>query len=222
MRKHILALASSVAIALLGSGLEAGAQMGPGSGGWHDHEGGGYGRDWRDQRGGGYGSRWHDEQSGRYGRGRGDDGGGVGNRRGPGREFGRDQRGGGMMGRGMMSRDMMGRGGGGGSGMAGAGMMGPAMMRMMLTLMDTDGDGTVSLTEFQAAHERMFKAMDADKDGRLTLREVQAFFQDQGGIMAPEYRTGATRGGQPGRATQHHIDATGQQTADRAWSTRPG
>jgi Ca2+-binding EF-hand superfamily protein len=45
-------------------------------------------------------------------------------------------------------------------------MMGPAMMRMMLTLMDTDGDGTVSLSEFQAAHERMFKAMDGDKDGR--------------------------------------------------------
>ena len=50
-------------------------------------------------------------------------------------------------------------------------MMGPAMMRMMLTLMDTDGHGTVSLSEFQAAHERMFKAMDGDKDGRLTLRD---------------------------------------------------
>jgi len=82
----------------------------------------------------------------------------------------------------MMSRDM-----GRGSGMAGAGMMAPAMMRMMLTLMDADGDGTVSLTEFQAAHERMFKAMDADKDGRLTLREVQAFFQG-GETMQPMSR----------------------------------
>jgi hypothetical protein len=53
MRKHILALASSVAVALVGSGLHAMAQMGPGYGGWHDQEGGGYGRDWRDQRGGG-------------------------------------------------------------------------------------------------------------------------------------------------------------------------
>jgi len=89
----------------------------------------------------------------------------------------------------MMSRQMMGGGSGSGmmgSGMAGSGMMGPAMMRMMLTLMDTDGDGAVSLSEFQAAHERMFKAMDADKDGRLTVREVQAFFQGQGGIMAPD------------------------------------
>jgi hypothetical protein len=59
-----------------------------------------------------------------------------------------------MMGRGMR-----------GPGQMGAGMMGPAMMRMMLVLMDTDGDGTVSLSEFQAAHERMFKALDANKDG---------------------------------------------------------
>jgi len=41
--------------------------------------------------------------------------------------------------------------------------------------MDADGDGTISLQEFQAAHERIFKAMDANKDGRLTLEEIQAF-----------------------------------------------
>jgi Ca2+-binding EF-hand superfamily protein len=62
------------------------------------------------------------------------------------------------------------------------------MMRMMLTLMDTDGDGAVSLSEFQAAHERMFKAMDADKDGRLTLKEMQAFFQGQGETVQPMTR----------------------------------
>jgi Ca2+-binding EF-hand superfamily protein len=67
-------------------------------------------------------------------------------------------------------------------------MMGPAMMRMMLVLMDTDGDGTVSLSEFQAAHERIFKALDANKDGRLTLQEMQAFFQGQNGMMAPDSR----------------------------------
>jgi Ca2+-binding EF-hand superfamily protein len=54
-------------------------------------------------------------------------------------------------------------------------MMGPGMMRMMLVLMDTDGDGAVSLSEFQAAHERMFKAMDADKDGKLTIQEARQF-----------------------------------------------
>jgi len=45
------------------------------------------------------------------------------------------------------------------------------MMRMLFAMMDSDGDGTVSLQEFQAAHERIFKAMDANKDGRLTVDE---------------------------------------------------
>jgi hypothetical protein len=75
--------------------------------------------------------------------------------------------GGGMMGRGMMSRGMMGRG-----------MMGhPIMLRMMFALMDGDGDGTISLPEFQAAHERIFKAVDSNKDGQLTQEELQAFMQ---------------------------------------------
>jgi hypothetical protein len=71
------------------------------------------------------------------------------------------------LGRGM---GMMGRGG----------MMGVhsgMMMRMLFAMMDSDGDGTVSLQEFQAAHERIFKAMDANKDGVLTLEEIQAFMQ---------------------------------------------
>jgi Ca2+-binding EF-hand superfamily protein len=44
---------------------------------------------------------------------------------------------GGMMGRGLMGGGMMGRGAG---------------MRLIFALMDSDGDGTVSLQEFQAAH----------------------------------------------------------------------
>ena len=73
----------------------------------------------------------------------------------------------GMMGCGMMGHGMMGHGG----------MMGPFAMRIIFALMDSDGDGTISLQEFQAAHERIFKAMDANKDGRLTLEEMQAFMQ---------------------------------------------
>ena len=77
---------------------------------------------------------------------------------------------GGMMGHGMMEGRMMGRG------MMGGSAMGPPfMMRMMFALMDADGDGTISLQEFQAAHERLFKAMDSNKDGKLTLEEMQTF-----------------------------------------------
>jgi Ca2+-binding EF-hand superfamily protein len=72
-----------------------------------------------------------------------------------------------MMGHGMM-----------GHGMMGGGAMGPPiMLRIMFALMDGDGDGTVSLQEFQVAHERIFKAMDSNKDGQLTLEEMQAFMQ---------------------------------------------
>ncbi len=88
-----------------------------------------------------------------------------------------DHEGRGMMGQGgMMGRGMMGQGG-----MMGRRMMEPMgpvmMMRIIFSLMDSDGDGTISLPEFQAAHERIFKAMDANKDGRLTQEEMQAFMQ---------------------------------------------
>ena len=71
---------------------------------------------------------------------------------------------GGMMGRGMMGRGMMGRG-----------MMSPMAMRIIFSLMDANGDGKLSLEEFQAAHERIFKAMDTDHDGTVTFEEMQAF-----------------------------------------------
>ena len=76
------------------------------------------------------------------------------------------QEGSGMMGGGMVGRGMM-----------GGGAMGPppVMLRIMFALIDTDGDGTIELQEFQAAHERIFKAMDTNKDGKLTLEEMQAF-----------------------------------------------
>jgi hypothetical protein len=61
-------------------------------------------------------------------------------------------------------------------------MMGPGragMMRMMIVMLDTDGDGMLSLEEVQAVHARMFKAMDVNKDGRLTAEEMQRFMQGQ-------------------------------------------
>ena len=90
-----------------------------------------------------------------------------------------------MMGQGgMMGCGMTGRGGMiGGGGMIGHG----AAMRFIFALMDSDGDGTVSLQEFQAAHEKIFKAMDTDKDGTLTLEEIQAFMRGTG-KSAPKER----------------------------------
>jgi len=72
---------------------------------------------------------------------------------------------GGMMG-------MMGRGYGHYGCHGGHAMVG---MRIIFSLMDADGDGTVSLQEFQAAQERIFRAMDADHDGTVTLQEMEDF-----------------------------------------------
>jgi hypothetical protein len=74
----------------------------------------------------------------------------------------------GMMGRGHWHHDCHG----------GHGMFG---MRIIFSLMDADGDGTVSLQEFQAAQERIFRAMDADHDGTVTFEEMQAFMRGRGG-----------------------------------------
>jgi EF hand len=85
---------------------------------------------------------------------------------------------------GMMGRGMMGRGYGyhdRDRGVMPSGMGGPPMMmRMIFSLMDADGDGKLSLQEFQAAHERIFKAMDANKDGFITLEEMQDFIRGTG------------------------------------------
>jgi hypothetical protein len=92
----------------------------------------------------------HTEHHATEGAGMGGEGGMMGHR----------MMGGGMMGHGMMSRGSMGR---------------HFAMRIIFALMDSDGDGTVSLQEFQAAHEKLFKAIDANKDGVLTPEEIQAF-----------------------------------------------
>jgi hypothetical protein len=77
----------------------------------------------------------------------------------------------GMMGPGMMEHGMMDPG-------MGRETMGHAMgMRVMMILMDTDGDGALSLEEVQAAHARIFKVIDADKDGKVTLAEIEMFFR---------------------------------------------
>ena len=48
-------------------------------------------------------------------------------------------------------------------------------MRMVFSLMDANGDGKLTLEEWEAAQERIFKAMDADHDGTVTFEEMEAF-----------------------------------------------
>ena len=72
---------------------------------------------------------------------------------------------------------MMGRGYGyhhGDRGVMRSGMLGPPMMmRMIFSLMDADGDGKLSLQEFQAAHERIFKAIDVTKMASLPWKKCR-------------------------------------------------
>src|SRR4029450_2862684 len=83
----------------------------------------------------------------------------------------------------MTGEDTMGHMGGGmmGHGTMGHGMKGPGMMghgmcnRSMVAPMDTDGDGPLSVEEFQTAHAKIFKAIDATKDEQLTPEEMEMF-----------------------------------------------
>ena len=65
-------------------------------------------------------------------------------------------------------------GGGHHDGSLGRDIMGPVMARIISSLMDADGDGKLTLQEWQAADERIFKAMDT---------HFQTFAKVQGGAM---------------------------------------
>ena len=68
----------------------------------------------------------------------------------------------------------------------GGGMRGGFAMRIIFALMDPDGDGTISLEEFQAAHERIFKAIDTDKDGTVSMEEMRDFLHGAGKATLPQ------------------------------------
>lgn len=85
----------------------------------------------------------------------------------------------GMMDQGGMSHGDMSQGGGM---MGQAGMGGGMMLTMMMAMMDTNGDGALSLEEVQAVHERMFGMADGDGDGQLSADEIQGLMMG-GGMM---------------------------------------
>lgn len=138
---------------------------------------------------------------------------------------------GGMMGDGMMSPEMMqmmSQMHGGGMGNMGMGGRGMGMMGQMadgadadadgivspdelrasladrLTTFDTDGDGTLSLAEFEAMHAAMirpmmvdrFQALDEDGDGRVTADEMTAPADQMQRMMHMRARIGVEHGQQ--------------------------
>lgn len=66
---------------------------------------------------------------------------------------------------------------GGPSGKMRRGFMHGPGLAIAMAVMDTDGDGGVSLEEVQAFHARMFSVVDGNADGQLTKEEVQEFFR---------------------------------------------
>jgi Ca2+-binding EF-hand superfamily protein len=47
------------------------------------------------------------------------------------------------------------------------------MPMMMIAVMDTDGNGSISYEEVEAVHRRMFNLLDKDKSGELSPEEMQ-------------------------------------------------
>ncbi len=72
-------------------------------------------------------------------------------------------------------RGMMGRGYGHHGWQEGRPARHSMIMRIIFGMMDANGDGKLSLEEWQAAHERIFKAMDTDHDGTVSFEEMEAF-----------------------------------------------
>jgi len=81
--------------------------------------------------------------------------------------------GGNMMGGGNSGGGMMG-GGNSGGGMMGGGNFGGGMMGPMAGMLDSDGDGTVTVDEANAQLRAMHADFDADGDGSLSITEFEA------------------------------------------------
>ncbi len=75
-----------------------------------------------------------------------------------------------------------GQGIGGGRG----GMMGGGMMMEQFQIIDEDGDGAISLAEWEGWHGSVFTTMDADEDGALSMEEFMAVRMGPGAGLDPK------------------------------------
>ena len=80
---------------------------------------------------------------------------------------------------------------------------------MMMQHMDRDGDGAISLQEFQARGEQRFEQMDADGDGRVTAQEIEAARQRMGQRMRHHRQMRMEPGDARGMGP-HHGDGMGE------------
>jgi hypothetical protein len=87
-----------------------------------------------------------------------------------------------------MGRQEMMEGGGMMEGFGGGrrpGAMHGAGMRILFAIIDSDGDGALSLQEVQNFHARIFNAVDENGDGRVTSEDIQTFFHGPGEQGSP-------------------------------------
>lgn len=78
----------------------------------------------------------------------------------------------------------------------------------MLQRLDTDGDGLLSLQEFQAAGEARFAGLDADGDGRISAEEFAA------GRRGPDRKAGKHHGPRAERMQQFREQRFASMDAD--------
>ena len=64
------------------------------------------------------------------------------------------------------------------------------MHKEMYKAMDTDADGAISSSEFDAFHANKFRQMDANGDGKITPDEMK-MHKKMGGVEAPRKSDGA-------------------------------
>ena len=82
----------------------------------------------------------------------------------------------------------------------------PMMMRMIFSLMDADGDGGRPLLEFQAAHERIFKAMDATKMASLPWKKCRISFASPADRLPSSSLPSQIRGVRPLQLNDGYLD----------------